>query len=296
MMGRTIAARPRPVSTENLAGSCSPGDFPLASAGGLVRACVVTDMKIYCVQHDIAWEKRRANFARVEALLAAARPEAGSLVLLPEMFASGFSLNVPAIREGRERDTEKFLAATAKKHNIHLLGGLVTTKTNGKGSNQCVVFSPEGREVARYTKLQPFTPGGESGAYDPGRAPVLFTWEGFKVAPFICYDLRFPEHFRDATARGAQLITVIANWPVARIGHWVALLQARAIENQAYVAGVNRCGTDPKLSYNGRSLIISPKGDILADAGNGESVISADVRLDELIAYRRDLRFLDDMR
>ena len=253
-------------------------------------------MKIYCVQHDIAWENRRANFAKVEALLSAAKPEAGSLVLLPEMFASGFSMNITAIREGRERETERFLAATAKKLGIFLLGGIVTTKTNGKGINQSVVFTPDGKELARYSKMQPFTPGGESAKYDAGKSPTVFDWQGFKVSPFVCYDLRFPEHFRTATKRGAQLITVIASWPVTRIQHWITLLQARAIENQAYVAGVNRCGKDPKLSYNGRSLIISPKGDILADAGNGESVISAEVSLDELIAYRRDLPVLADMR
>ena len=253
-------------------------------------------MKLYCVQHDIVWENRTANFARIESLLSAAKPDAGSLVLLSEMFASGFSMNVAAIREGRERETERFLSATAKKFGIFLLGGLVTTKTNGKGSNQSVVFSPDGRELARYTKLQPFSFGGESANYDAGKAPTIFEWQGFKVSPFICFDLRFPEHFRTATKRGAQLITVIANWPVTRIQHWVALLQARAIENQAYVAGVNRCGKDPKLSYNGRSLIVSPKGDILADAGNGESVISAEVSLKELLAYRKDLPFLADMR
>ena len=212
------------------------------------------------------------------------------------MFASGFSMNITAIREGRERETERFLAATAKKLGIFLLGGIVTTKTNGKGINQSVVFTPDGKELARYSKMQPFTPGGESAKYDAGKSPTVFDWQGFKVSPFVCYDLRFPEHFRTATKRGAQLITVIASWPVTRIQHWITLLQARAIENQAYVAGVNRCGKDPKLSYNGRSLIISPKGDILADAGNGESVISAEVSLDELIAYRRDLPFLADMR
>ncbi len=253
-------------------------------------------MKIYCVQHDIAWENRRANFARVETLLAGTKPDAGSLVLLPEMFASGFSMNVTAIREGRDRETERFLATTAKKFGIFLLGGIVTTKTNGKGSNQSVVFTPDGKELARYSKMQPFTLGGESANFDAGKSTTIFEWQGFKVSPFVCYDLRFPEHFRSATKRGAQLITVIANWPVSRIQHWVTLLQARAIENQAYVAGVNRCGKDPKLTYNGRSLIVSPKGDILADAGNGESVISAEVSLDELIAFRRDLPFLADMR
>lgn len=253
-------------------------------------------MKIYCVQHDIVWEDKRANFARVEAMLAAAVPERGAMVVLPEMFATGFSMDVRGIRESRERETAHFLAAMAKKFGVFLTGGLVTTKTNGKGSNQSVIFTPAGEELARYSKMQPFTHAGEAKHYDAGKAVVTFAWGGFTVAPFICYDLRFPEHFRAATRKGAQLFTVIANWPVARIGHWVTLLQARAIENQAYVAGVNRCGDDPRFRHNGRSLIISPRGDILADAGNGESVISAECDVKSLLEYRRELPFLADMR
>ena len=252
--------------------------------------------KIYCVQLDIVWENKRANFQRVERLLEAHRPGKGSLVLLPELFATGFSMNVAGIREGRERETERFLAGLARKHRLFLVGGLATSKTNGKGRNQAVVFSPAGKEVARYSKLQPFTLGGESKAYDAGRETVLFEWNRLTVSPFVCYDLRFPEHFRSATRRGAELLTVIANWPVARIQHWVTLLQARAIENQAYVAGVNRVGHDPKLTYNGRSLIVSPKGDVLAEGGHGECVISAEIDPAALFAYRRDLPFLADMR
>ena len=253
-------------------------------------------MKAYCVQLDIVWENKPANHARTRALLTATAPERGSLVLLPELFSTGFSMNVPAIQEGDAKESEHFLAATAREFGVFLLGGVVETGAKGRGRNQCVIFSPDGKEVARYTKIQPFTLGGEMEHYETGTEPVLFEWSGFKVSPFICYDLRFPEHFRAATKRGAQLITVIANWPVARIQHWVTLLQARAVENQAYVVGVNRSGTDPSLTYNGRSLIVSPKGDILADAGNGESVVSADLKLDELLAYRKDLPFLADMR
>ena len=253
-------------------------------------------MRIYCVQHDIVWENKRANFARVEGLLAKAKPEPGSLVLLPEMFATGFSMNAQPIAEKPGGETEQFLAAGAKRFGIFLLGGSVGAQAGGKPFNQCVVFSPDGAEVARYAKLQTFTPGGESDNYQTGKEVVIFSWQGFAVAPFICYDLRFPEHFRAAARRGAQVITVISSWPVARIQHWVTLLQARAIENQAYVAAVNRCGTDPKLSYNGRSLIVSPKGDVLADAADGEKVISAELKLDEVVGYRKELPFLRDMR
>jgi omega-amidase len=253
-------------------------------------------MKIYCVQLDTVWENKPASIARAEALLRGAKPNPGSLVLLPEMFATGFSMNVAGIREEPRREAEQFLAATACELGIFLMGGIASGGGSGKGRNEAVVFTPQGKELARYHKMQPFTPGGESDNYEAGREPVLFQWQGFTVSPFICYDLRFPEHFRDATRRGAQLLTVIANWPVARIQHWVTLLQARAIENQAYVAGVNRAGTDPKLTYTGRSLIISPKGEILADAGEGEGVISAEANVADLEAYRHDLPFLRDMR
>jgi predicted amidohydrolase len=253
-------------------------------------------MKIYCCQLDISWENKPPNFARARALLTAAKPEPNSLALLPELFATGFTMNAAALSEKPGGETEQFLASLAKELGVFVLGGVLGAGAQGKGRNLSVVFSPEGREVARYMKMQPFTPGGESAAYEAGAEPTLFSWQGLTVAPFICYDLRFPEHFRTATRRGAQLITVISSWPVQRIHHWVALLQARAIENQAYVAGVNRCGTDPKFTYTGRSLIINPGGDILADAGDGEKVISADLDPAALQAYRKQLPFLADMR
>jgi predicted amidohydrolase len=253
-------------------------------------------MKIHCVQLNIEWENKAANFARVEALLRASPPERDSLVLLPEMFATGFSMNVPAVREDAKRSTEQFLAALARRHQAYVTGGLVDAGANHRGRNVAATFNPEGVEVARYNKLQPFTPGGEADNYEAGQEVMTWNWRGLNVAPFICYDLRFPEHFRRAAHSRVEIITVIANWPVARIQHWVTLLQARAIENQAFVAGVNRCGQDPKLQYNGRSLIVGPKGDILADAGNGECVVSAELDLDALKAYRKDFPFLEDMR
>src|SRR5215475_4329160 len=116
-------------------------------------------MKIYCVQHDIVWEDKAANFARVEALLAAAAPPRGSLVLLPEMFATGFSMNVSTIRENPKEETAQFLRATAERFGVFLLAGVVTSARDGKGFNQAVAFSPQGKEVVRYSKMQLFTPG-----------------------------------------------------------------------------------------------------------------------------------------
>src|SRR2546423_221931 len=174
-------------------------------------------------------------------------------------------------------ETAVFLSRTARDFGIYLIGGLVAAGSDGRGRNQAAIFSPEGKEIARYSKCQPFTLGGESQHYEAGKEILTFHWQGFAVAPFICYDLRFPELFREGVRQGAQLFVVVANWPIKRIHHWVTLLRARAIENQAYVAGVNRTGTDPTLPYNGRSLIVDPHGEILADAGAGEGVVSAEV-------------------
>jgi len=116
------------------------------------------------------------------------------------------------------------------------------------------------------------------------------------VQPAVCYDLRFPELFRTPAARGAELICVIANWPAARESHWLALLKARAIENQAYVAAVNRCGRDPNVEYAGRSQIIGPRGEVLEDAGNGEAVIAAELDATLLRQYRGQFPALGDVR
>jgi omega-amidase len=253
-------------------------------------------MKIFCVQGDIVWENQTANYARVRQLLAAETLPAGALVLLPEMFSTGFSMNVAAVAEGGPSATEEFLAQTARELGVFILGGLVTRCADGRGRNQAVAFSPAGKEVARYQKIQPFTLGGESQHYAAGKEIVTFAWQHMVVAPFICYDLRFPELFRRAVRQGAQLFTVIANWPTPRIHHWTTLLQARAIENQAYVVGLNRCGSDPKHAYSGRSMMISPRGDILAEAGDGERVISAEVDLAPLLAYRAEFPALQDIR
>jgi predicted amidohydrolase len=253
-------------------------------------------MKIYCCQFDIAWENKPANFEKVRSLLSAGEIERESLVLLPEMFATGFSMNIAAIAEEEKSATEEFLAQTAREFGMFLMGGVVAEGKHRRGRNEAVLFTPKGEIAARYCKVQPFTLGGESQNYVAGEELIIVPWRGFSLAPFICYDLRFPELFRGAVRRGANLMTVVANWPVTRIQHWVTLLQARAIENQAYVAGVNRCGTDPTLTYNGQSLIVNPAGEIVARAGDGECVISAEVDLKHVTAYRAELPFLKDIR
>ena len=253
-------------------------------------------MKIFGLQLDSVWENKAASHGRVLSLLDKAKPPAGSLVVLPEMFATGFSMNVAAIHD-ESRETQDFLSRTAAERKIYLMGGVVTKdEAAGRGRNESVVYSPEGREVARYCKLQPFAPGGESDHYVAGERTILFECGEFMAAPFICYDLRFPELFRQAAARGANLIVVIASWPAMRDDHWVTLLKARAIENQAYVVGVNRCGRDPKHYHSGRSLVYDQQGRILADAGSEEGWIEAQLDLQSVLDWRRSFPALSDMR
>jgi omega-amidase len=253
-------------------------------------------MNLIGIQLDSIWENKAANHEKARRLIEEAQPSGGALVALPEMFATGFSMNVAAIHDSDTRETQEFLSRTATEFGIYLLAGVVTKDAGGRGRNECVVYGPDGAEHARYCKMQPFTLGGESAAYVAGADVCLFDWNGFRVAPFICYDLRFPELFRLAAARGADLIPVIASWPVARENHWMSLLQARAIENQAYVLGVNRCGHDPKLYHSGRSRLIEYSGEVLVEAGSEECAISATPELAELLAYRRALPFLADLR
>ena len=255
-------------------------------------------MHIACVQLDIVWEDKKANYAKVHALIESAAVPKESLVILPEMFATGFSLNVSATAEGEELgcETANFLSGTAKEFGIYLMAGVVTRGPGGKGCNEAVTFDPAGNQISRYQKIHPFTLGGESEHHAPGSNVAVFPCRDFIVSPFVCYDLRFPEVFRAGVRRGAQLFTVIANWPLPREAHWVALLKARAIENQAYVAGVNRAGKDPRYTYFGRSLIIDPHGEVLVDAGKEECVVEAEIQLATLLDYRRDFPALADMR
>ena len=253
-------------------------------------------MHVVAVQLDTVWEDREASHARAAALIERAAPPTGALVVLPEMFATGFSMAVERIAEEPGGPTHRFLADAACRHRAWMLGGVVARHADGRGLNQALLVSPDGREAARYTKLHPFSFAGEPRHYAAGEEVVVVGCGEARLAPFVCYDLRFPEAFRVAARRGATVLVVIANWPSARVEHWLALLAGRAIENQAFVIGVNRCGSDPRVDYPGRSLVVDPHGRVLADAGSGEGAIAVDLDLAELMTYRKAFPALADMR
>jgi len=252
-------------------------------------------MNALCIQLDIVWSDPQANRQALADLLSSADIEPGDLVVLPEMFSTGFSMDPTALAESPDGPTAIFLAETASKFDVYLLGGLAT-RHGETFRNEAVLFSPEGSVLGRYWKMHPFSPSEEGMHYTPGDEAVVIPLGEFQLAPAICYDLRFPELFRSATAGGADLIAVIANWPATRANHWACLLRARAIENQAYVVGVNRCGADPNHTYAGGSVIIDPRGNILAWADDYQCVIGAPLDHDSLNCWRKEFPALRDIR
>lgn len=246
-------------------------------------------MNVLALQWNLAWEDKPKNFEIVERLTADARPAPGTLIVLPEMFATGFSMNHAITNESDDGPTREFLTKLAKKYDCALLGGRVCD-----GKNEALAISPDGNTLARYAKIKPFRFGGED--YDAGAEPTIFEWGGATVSPFVCYDLRFPEVLREAARRWQpEVFVVIASWPEMRISHWLALLRARAIENQAFVLGVNRTGTDPFHRHTGRTALFDHSGEPLLDAGETEAALAATLDLPALREYRVRLPFLGDL-
>ena len=251
-------------------------------------------MRVHLVQMDLAWHDRAANHATARRMIESTAPGRGDLVVLPEMFAVGFSMDVAATYDVNG-ETERFVCDLAREFGIYLIAGNVT-RPDDLGRNEALVAGPDGTLLTRYHKLHPFRFAREHEHFRGGEGVVAFEWHDLKVAPFVCYDLRFPEVFRMAAKRGAQLMAVIANWPTPRVGHWLALLTARAIENQAYVIGVNRAGRDPNVEYPGRSVLIDPQGKTIVDAGAEPGVVSGTIDAAELHAYRARFPALTDIR
>ena len=251
-------------------------------------------MNLFALQTDTVWHDVAANRQAVVTMLDQANPPPGSLAVLPETFAAGFSRDVPQATAEAE-ETAAILAGQARARGIAIMAGLAV-KAGDCGANVSVAWGPDGSELARYRKLQPFTPAGEHVNYPAGNEVVVFEYGGFKIAPFICYDLRFPEIFRAAVNRGAELIAVISNWPNRRQQHWTTLLKARAIENQAAVIGVNRAGSDPEFTYAGGSLILGPQAEVLAEAGDAPGFIRAEISPELVRDWRAQFPALRDRR
>jgi predicted amidohydrolase len=252
-------------------------------------------MRFAAVQHDIVWEDRDANFARLAPLVARAVGAGAEFVLLTETFSTGFSMT-PGIGEPEGGPSARFLAGQAAEHGVWVAGSCPEIAADGElPYNSLVLAGPDGT-VHRYRKLHPFTHAGEHERFRAGEKPVTLRVGDLRVTPFICYDLRFANIFWEAAPQ-TDVYLVPANWPSPRRHHWQTLLQARAIENQAYVIGCNRVGVaGDGTEHAGDSRIVSPTGELLATAAGVETIVLADVKAAEVAATRDRFQFLPDRR
>ena len=252
-------------------------------------------MKVAGLQHDVVWEDRDANFEHLAPMIAASAAEGARLVVLTEMFSTGFSMDVARVAEERDGPSAQFLVARAREHGVWLCGSLPERPTaDQRPFNQLVLAAPDGA-MHRYAKIHPFGYGAEPEHYGAGDAFLTVDVEGVRCSFFVCYDLRFANEFWPL-APSTDCYVVVASWPRQRRTHWSALLRARAIENQAYVVGVNRVGTGDGLTYVGDSVILDPRGEPVAAAGEEECVIVGEVDAGRVRATREKYPFLRDRR
>ena len=252
-------------------------------------------MKVAGIQHDIVWEDPAANFERLAPQIREAADAGARLVVLTEMFSTGFSMKTERVAEHADGPSARFLVDQAMAHEIWLCASIPEQREeDNRPFNQLVLASPTG-EVHRYAKIHPFTYGREDEHYAAGDRFLTVDVEGVRCSFFVCYDLRFADEFW-ALALETDCYVVPANWPAARRQHWSTLLRARAIENQAYVVGVNRIGQGGKLAYAGDSAIIDPTGDVLAYASAIETTILSDVDPKRVEEVRAEFPFLQDRR
>jgi len=259
-------------------------------------------MNIHAIQPDLFWNEPAKNLDNICQMLRVNPPSAGDLVVLPEMFSTGFSVKDPQAPDGEgpwpER-IENFLQDISTRYQCYALAGATSRclgNTQNMLQNLALAYDDKGQRLCSYAKIHPFSYGGEDNFFAPGNEIQTFEWNGFNVCPVICYDLRFPELFRKGLQLGADAFVVIANWPAARQMHWETLLRARAIENQSWVLGVNRCGDDPKLHYDGGTVVYNATGEILAQLDDQQGVLRQSVDAEAQKRWREKFPVLQDIR
>jgi predicted amidohydrolase len=251
-------------------------------------------MRVSVVQHDIEWEDPAENFARLAPMIALAAT-GSRLVLLSEMYSIGFSMNTARWAEPVDGPSTRFLSDQAREHGVWVCGSLPEREAGVDRPANCLVLAGPAGEIHRYRKIHPFSYGREHEHYVAGSERVTVTVEGVRLSLFVCYDLRFADEFW-ALADDTDAYIVVANWPAARRDHWRTLLQARAIENQAYVIAANRVGSGGGLDYAGDSMIVGPFGETVALAGGSETTIAGEVDPKVVRATRSRYPFLTDRR
>ncbi|RXS92049.1 carbon-nitrogen family hydrolase [Geobacillus sp. PK12] len=235
-------------------------------------------IRIACLQLDIAFGDPNENERRAESAIESAVKDGANIIVLPELWTTGYDLTRldEIADEGAER-AKAFASRLAQAHSIHLVAGSVAKKTTTGVTNTMIVADRNGQIVSEYSKLHLFQLMDEHLYLQPGSSLGLFSLDGLSCAGVICYDIRFPEWIRAHALAGAEVLFVVAEWPLPRLHHWRTLLMARAIENQCYVVACNRAGRDPNNVFAGHSLVIDPWGEVIAEADEKPGILSADI-------------------
>ncbi|MGB5942680.1 MAG: amidohydrolase [Leeuwenhoekiella sp.] len=247
-------------------------------------------LKVAAIQADLHWEQPQKNLNYFSGEIKKL-PKDVDLVVLPEMFSTGFSMNAAQAAEDEPGPAVKWMQEEAEKYQIALAGSLMI-HWNERYYNRFYFVYPSGK-IEHYDKRHLFSLAGENEVYEPGREHVIITYKNWKICPQVCYDLRFPVFSRNT--QGYDLVIYVANWPEKRIQAWDVLLRARAIENMAFCIGVNRTGTDGNdYPYCGHSAIYDALGYTLAYAESDETSLVVTLEKEHLITTRKQLNFLED--
>ena len=252
----------------------------------------MSDFTIAFVQTALHWHDAAANCAALGQHLAGIDGPV-DLIVLPEMFSTGFSMAAPALTESMDGPTVAWLRAQAAAHHAVVTGSVIIEE-GGHYFNRLLWVRPDG-SLSHYDKRHLFTLAGEQHTYTPGRARLVEEWRGWRICPLVCYDLRFPVWSRNDPAAPYDLLLYVANWPAVRRDAWTTLLRARAIENVACALGVNRVGTDGLgHAYAGDSALIDARGQYQVEAGSAAGIFTHTLRRAELDDFRARFTALHD--
>jgi predicted amidohydrolase len=247
-------------------------------------------MKVALIQSSLTWENPTENRSHLAQKITSFMEDV-DLIVLPEMFSSGFTMNPEAVAETMQGETIAWLQHLAKAKNCAITGSLVITE-NGNFYNRLVFVFPNG-DIQTYDKRHLFTLAGEDKVYKAGTEKLIIDYKGFKICPLICYDLRFPVFARNV--ENYDLLIYVANWPKPRVNAWDILLKARAVENMSYAIGVNRIGTDNNnLEYVGHSQAVDFLANYSMEPQETEGVFIVELDKEKLLETRNKLAFLED--
>ncbi|HEY5999482.1 MAG TPA: nitrilase-related carbon-nitrogen hydrolase [bacterium] len=251
-------------------------------------------IKLAIVQPALAEGECAANWRAARAALERAGATGADLVVLPEMWLTGYAYR--RLPELAERTPESLgrVGALAKKYGYFVVGSWAERDGAGRLANTACIVGPDGRVCARYRKVHLFGPMREDRHFVAGRAACVAELEIGVVGLALCYDLRFPEQARKMALRGAELLVYPSQWPEVRLGHFHTLLAARAIENQLFTVGVNRAGRSVSVQFGGGSAVVGPRGEVLAQLGPEEGFAEVEIDLDEIAATREQITYLAD--